>query len=202
MSLVQILFNKLAGNPLLITSGVISSSYFLAGNLGAAYFGIVPAIQDPHGVDLPVATKVELWKWYLDRAQVMAAWFFSLPRFLINKLQVHMPASIIVSTISFSAAAYLSSSPPLRNLLLCTTGLSFAFFPFTAITMLPINNELIAMHNARSLHASTKMTSHEHALLEKRATNQLMRWNELHRVRMVLGMVVWITGFAAFVISL
>jgi hypothetical protein len=70
MSLVQILSNKLVGNPLLITTGVISSSYFICGNLGAAYFGIVPAIRDAHGADLTVATKVELWKWYFDRAKV------------------------------------------------------------------------------------------------------------------------------------
>jgi hypothetical protein len=73
MSLVQILSNKLVGNPVLtgITTGVISSSYFICGNLGAAYFGIVPAIRDAHGVDLTVATKVELWKWCFDRAKVM-----------------------------------------------------------------------------------------------------------------------------------
>jgi hypothetical protein len=112
-----------------------------------------------------------------------------------------MSASIIVSTVSFSAAAYLSSSLPLRNLLLCTAGFSFAVVPFTVFAMMPINNELIAMYNARSLHASTKDLSPEHALLEKRALTRLERWNKLHRVRMVFGIGAWIAGLAALVIS-
>jgi hypothetical protein len=47
----------------------VISSYFIGANLGAANFGIVPAIQDAHGVELPVATKVALWKWFFDRAK-------------------------------------------------------------------------------------------------------------------------------------
>lgn len=51
-------------------TGVVSSSYFFFGNLGAANFGLVPAIRDEHGVDLSVAQKVALQSWHYDVAKV------------------------------------------------------------------------------------------------------------------------------------
>lgn len=72
MSILQVLSQRLVGDPLKLSlvAGVVSSSYFLYGNLGAANIGIVPAIQDVHGVDLPIATKVALWKWFYGRGHV------------------------------------------------------------------------------------------------------------------------------------
>jgi hypothetical protein len=69
MSILEILYNQMASDPaqLPLIAGVVSSSYFFFGNLGGAYFGVVPAIQD---LELPVDTKVTLWKWSYDRAKV------------------------------------------------------------------------------------------------------------------------------------
>jgi hypothetical protein len=71
MSVLQLeaLSHKLASNPAQfpLVAGVISSSYFFFGNLGGAFFGVVPAIQD---IELPVGTKVALWKWSYDKAKV------------------------------------------------------------------------------------------------------------------------------------
>jgi len=72
MPIIQILLEKLA-DPLRtsVLTGVLSSSYFFCGNLGASYWGIIPAIQDPTN-DLSVVEKVKLWKFYYDRAKVTA----------------------------------------------------------------------------------------------------------------------------------
>jgi hypothetical protein len=59
------------GFQLSILSGIVSSSYFFCGNLGAAFFGIIPAIQDTNGVKLSVAQKVDLWKFFYDRGKVI-----------------------------------------------------------------------------------------------------------------------------------
>ena len=81
MSILDILCNKVVGHPLqfsALATGVVSSSYFLYGNAAAAHFGIMTAITDPHGVDLPVATKVALWNWHYDRGKVGACLTFYL----------------------------------------------------------------------------------------------------------------------------
>jgi hypothetical protein len=69
MSILETLYYQLASDPaqLSLIAGVVSSSYFFFGNLGGAYFGVVPAIQN---LELPVDTKVALWKWSYDRAKV------------------------------------------------------------------------------------------------------------------------------------
>lgn len=53
-----------------LVTGVVSSSYFIFGNFGAANFGVVPAIRDADGVDMSVALKVALWKWSYERSKV------------------------------------------------------------------------------------------------------------------------------------
>jgi hypothetical protein len=59
MFVLDILSQKLINNLLqlsILATGVISSSYFFYGNIAAAHFGLMPAIQDPHGVGLSVGT--------------------------------------------------------------------------------------------------------------------------------------------------
>jgi hypothetical protein len=72
MALNQLLSQKLANIPLSMSlmTGVLSSSYFICGNLAAAHFGIVPAIQDKANDNVPVSTKVQLWIWFYDCAKV------------------------------------------------------------------------------------------------------------------------------------
>jgi len=183
MSVLQILSSKLAGNSLqlsFLASGVVASSYFAYGNLGAVNFGLVPRILDPHAIDLPVATKVELWKWSYDRAKI------------------HMAGATMTSAISFFAAAVLASSHSVKHLLLGAAAMSFAVGPWTLIAMMPVNNELFAMHNGKTLQASA---SDEKAPIDKRAIEHLNRWRELHRVRLALGVGAWFAGIVALVVS-
>ncbi|KIM79115.1 hypothetical protein PILCRDRAFT_823689 [Piloderma croceum F 1598] len=179
MSILETLYYRLASDPaqLPLIAGVVSSSYFYFGNLGGAYFGVVPAIQD---LELPVDTKVALWKWSYDRAMI------------------HMGRSMMTSVVSFSTAALLTSSPSVRNLLLGAAAMSFAVGPWTLIRMLPINNELADMHKGQALQANktTEITA-----LDKRALNCLDEWRALHRVRVVFGLGAWITGLTALVVG-
>lgn len=66
---------SLDARRLFLFGGVISSSYFFFGNLGAAYFGIIPAIDQRQNLGtaapLSVETRVALWKWNYDRAKVL-----------------------------------------------------------------------------------------------------------------------------------
>jgi hypothetical protein len=64
--------------------------------------------------------------------------------------------------------------------------------------MMPINNELIALHKGQTLQATL---SAEESAEDKRALQCLDKWRELHRVRFVLGMGVWIAGIAALIVS-
>lgn len=104
----------------------------------------------------------------------------------------------MVSTISFSAAAFLSTSPSLRNLLLGTAAMSFAITPWTLITMMPVNNELDALHKGLTLQATLAA---EESAEDKRALQCLDKWRELHRVRFALGMGVWIAAVTALIVS-
>lgn len=86
MSLLQLLGQKLAEpHALFLTSAVASSSYFFFGNLGAAQFGIMPAIRDPIiAPDLSVHNRVKLWKCFYDVAKVCCV--FSFISFFVTSL--------------------------------------------------------------------------------------------------------------------
>jgi hypothetical protein len=109
-----------------------------------------------------------------------------------------MAGATITSAISFFAAAVLASSHSIKHLLLGTAAMSFAVAPWTLIAMMPVNNELSAMHNGKTLQANTSL---DKAPLDKRALERLEKWRELHRVRLALGLGAWIAGIAALVVS-
>lgn len=71
-SLITAFSNKLADPWVLSMLGAVaSSSYHFFGNLGAATFGIMPALWEKEGAgSLSVDTRVRLWKWYFDVAKV------------------------------------------------------------------------------------------------------------------------------------
>lgn len=161
--------------------GVVSSSYFICANIGAAHFGVVPAILDPNGVDLPVVTQVALWKWYFDRAKF------------------HLVTAVAVSTFSFSTAAYLTTSSSFRELLLCGAAMAFSIVPFTAVFMLPVNNELIEIFNLGLPEGDSKDSSPR---TEERAIQAIDKWRNLHRVRLALGAGAWIVGLSALVVCM
>ncbi|KZP15050.1 hypothetical protein FIBSPDRAFT_1048414, partial [Athelia psychrophila] len=164
-----------------LLTGVVSSSYFFFGNLGAASFGIVPAIRDEGGVDLSVAQKVALQTWHYKVAKV------------------HMGSSGAISTLSFALAAYLSHSRGMRTILLSAAALSLTLLtPWTLLLMQPINNELDELAHTRALKVSPGAErSPDHSLLEKRAMEKIDIWRKLHMGRIVLGAGVWIGGLAA-----
>jgi len=185
MSFLQLLSQRLVYTPLSISliAGVVSSSYFFCGNLTAASFGIIPAIQDKANDDIPLATKIKLWKWCYDHAKA------------------HFAGSTATSAVSFCAAAYFTSSHSFRALLLCPATFSFIVIPFTLAAILPINNQLIAIHNSGSLLQSDKVDSNKQLLIEAQATDLLNKWVKLNRVRMILGACSWIAGIVALITS-
>ena len=70
MSIFEILSQKLS-DPLQLSllSGLVSSSYFIFANLGAAKFGVVPIILADR-VKVPALAKVSLWQEHYDIAKV------------------------------------------------------------------------------------------------------------------------------------
>jgi len=180
MSVLDILSRKIEGNSLqfsLLATGIISSSYFFYGNMGAACFGIMPAIKN---VDMSVSKKVALWKWNYQTAKF------------------HMADATMISAISYAGAALLASSPSLGRLLFSTAALSFAVGPWTGLVLRPINNELFDLDKGKTLQASL---SDETSADDKRAIECLNRWSRLHRFRIALGLSAWVLGFVGFVAS-
>jgi len=176
MSLAEIVVNL----PLRLTlvTAIASSSYFFLGNLGSAYCGIVPAIQDPSIVHkIPLATKVELWKWFYDRAKY------------------HFVTAASISAVSFARAAYLTSSPILTTLFAVAAACSFTIMPFTALAMLSTNNWLSRMHTSGALGNDVSVA------MSNEVAQRIETWARLHRVRMVLGGTAWVLGLSAVAVS-
>ena len=108
MSIIQTLSNRLIHDPLgaCLAAGVVSSSYFFCANIGAVHFGIVPAIRDADGVELPVATKVALWKWFFDKAKVRSKCIILL------RLPIHFQ----YSSTSLRLGLHLPSPSPRQHI--------------------------------------------------------------------------------------
>jgi hypothetical protein len=104
----------------------------------------------------------------------------------------------VTSAISFTTAAYLTTSSSFRGLLLCAAAMSFSIIPFTGIYMISLNNDLEGMHKAGLLQDSSKTPSVE----EERALETIDRWRKLHRIRLALGAAAWIAGLAALVVCM
>ncbi|KZP15068.1 hypothetical protein FIBSPDRAFT_867681 [Athelia psychrophila] len=162
-------------------TGVVSSSYFFFGNLGASNFGIVPAIRDEDGVDLSVAQKVALQSWHYDVAKF------------------HMGGSGAVTTLSFALAGYLSRSRCMRIIMFSTAALSSLVIPWTLLIMQPVNKEIAELVDTQALEvAPGAERSPDQSLLEKRAMKKINTWRKLHMVRIVVGAGVWIGGLVSF----
>jgi hypothetical protein len=109
-----------------------------------------------------------------------------------------MGGATMTSAISFSTAALLAPPSPSRNLMLTAAALSFTFFPWTLIAMMPVNNELVTMDKGQIFSAGTSEEKYD---LEKRALECLDKWQELHKVRIALGAGAWLVGLAAFFVT-
>lgn len=63
--------------------------------------------------------------------------------------------------------------------------------------MLPVNNELNAIHNSGKLLANEKEGTAEGKALAQNATKKIAIWRKLHLVRLTLGASAWISGLVA-----
>jgi hypothetical protein len=52
-----------------LVTGLLTSSYFTFGNIGAAYFGVMP-VTERGKTTLPVIARLQLWKDFYDVAKV------------------------------------------------------------------------------------------------------------------------------------
>lgn len=118
---------------------------------------------------------------------------------MLNSLcvKVHFIASGLATTISFAAAAYLTSVPSLRNLLLWGAASSFLVVPYTALVLMPINNRLGAIHSSGKLLENEVEETSEGEGLARETMQKINVWRGLHRVRLALGTSMWLSGLVA-----
>jgi hypothetical protein len=58
-------------NDILLGTGLLSSGYWLLGNLACSLIGVVPAVlADDHAASLSPVQRVKLWQWFYDKAKV------------------------------------------------------------------------------------------------------------------------------------
>ncbi|KAJ6500377.1 hypothetical protein C8R45DRAFT_66244 [Mycena sanguinolenta] len=160
---------------LALVTGLVSSSYFTFANIGASYFGIMPAIARGQ-TNLPVAERLILW-----------AYFYDVSKF-------HMPTASIVSGLSLSVAAYSTRPGPLRNLLTAGAVAGFSFVIYTLVFLLRINNSLLASVQANSVRPMEEKE-------QKLVLDQLDSWRALHRPRIALGIITWVAATAGLLAS-
>ncbi|KAJ7929347.1 hypothetical protein B0H13DRAFT_946791 [Mycena leptocephala] len=156
---------------LALVTGLLSSSYFTFGNIGAAYFGVMPATARGQ-TNLPVAERLALW----DN-------FYGIAKY-------HMGISTVVSGVALSVSAYLTPVGPLRYLLTAGAVAGYTVAVYTVLFMLPLNNGLIATLRGHSVKPLGPIEQ-QHVL------DQLEKWRALHRVRIVLGIVSWLAATTA-----
>ncbi|KAJ6529172.1 hypothetical protein DFH09DRAFT_1094128 [Mycena vulgaris] len=146
-----------------LVTGLLSSSYFTFGNIGSAYFGVMP-LTAPGKTTLPVPARLALWGAFYEIAMV------------------HMSASVVASALSLSVAAYMTPESPLRNLLVAGAAASYSIPIYTILWILPVNNDLLARLKASSV---TPMNAGE----EQRVVALQDKWRVMHRLRMVFGSI-------------
>ncbi|KAJ7241953.1 hypothetical protein B0H12DRAFT_1133162 [Mycena haematopus] len=162
--------------PLALITSLASSSYFLFGNIGACYFGVMPVTERGRST-LPVADRLALWD---D--------FYSVAKY-------HMASSTVVAGASLSVASYLTPAGPLRNILAAGSVAGLTVAIYTVLFMLPVNNDLGAIRRASS--AAKPLDANQ----EKHVLDQLDRWRALHRVRIVLGICSWLSAVTGVLAS-
>ncbi|KAF8213867.1 hypothetical protein K438DRAFT_1706083 [Mycena galopus ATCC 62051] len=148
-----------------LVAGLVSSSYFTFGNLGASYFGVMPATERGRST-LPVADRLALWDAFYGTAKL------------------HMASSALIAGTALSVAGYTTPAGPLRNIYAAGAVAGYTILIYTARFMLPINNGLIA-----TLRAHNSGVKSMDAKEEQHVLDQLDRWRSLHRFRIVLGIV-------------
>ncbi|KAF8326690.1 uncharacterized protein EI90DRAFT_3127845 [Cantharellus anzutake] len=155
--------------------GLASSSFFFFGNI--ANFLVVL---------LPATTKGRDHK---NAGEVIKQWV-ALYR---NGVRCFVPSSVI-GTLSFLAAGLLSESPTpgspgLRPLLFAAAAVAVIPFPWTVLTMLPINNRLLALHDR--FWSGDEQVQLPGEVEEKEALQLVEKWRKLHLFRIAVGFLTW-----------
>ncbi|KAK7062028.1 ZZ-type zinc finger-containing protein 3 [Favolaschia claudopus] len=154
-----------------LVTGLISSSYFTLGNLGAAYFGVMPATERGN-TNLPVADRLALWNHFYGIAAL------------------HMPTSSVLAGLSLAVCSYNAPAGPLRNILAVGAVSGITVLVYTVMFMLALNNRLMGILRAHSV-KPMDMKEQEFVL------DGLDKWRSLHRTRMWIGAVTWVSAIVA-----
>ncbi|KAJ7470412.1 hypothetical protein FB451DRAFT_337112 [Mycena latifolia] len=181
------------GHLVLVTS-LVSSSYFTFANIGGACFGVLPATARGN-TTLPVADRLALWNFSYEVGKVGCRdWACNQTESKYTIFKKHMAGSNLISAISLSASAYLTSERSLRNVLAAGAVAAYTMAAFTIFFMLPVNKNLISMLRSSSL-KPMEPWEQQHVL------DQLDKWRALHRVRIVLGVIPWLASTTAVLLS-
>ncbi|KAF8131708.1 hypothetical protein K438DRAFT_1788263 [Mycena galopus ATCC 62051] len=177
------------GNIALVT-GLVSTSYFTFGNIGAAYFGVMPVIERGRST-LPVADRLALWTLFMGPQRWAGPPLNKEPG-----SRLHMATSIAMAGASLSVAGYLTPAGPLRNILGAGAVAGFTVGIYTVLFMLPLNNGLIAILRAHKSGVKPMDVKQEQHVLD-----ELDKWRALHKVRIVLGIISWLAAITGLLAS-
>ncbi|KAJ7756751.1 hypothetical protein DFH07DRAFT_819781 [Mycena maculata] len=158
-----------------VVLGLVSSSYFTFANIGCSYFGVMPATERGK-TSLPVVDRLALWEYHYE----------------LGKL--HMASAGIIATVSLASASYFATIPALRNILAAGAISAFTVPAWTLLFMMPVNNDLVARLRATKL---KPMEPKEEAFV----LDQLDKWRAMHRLRIALGIVAWLSVATAVLAS-
>ncbi|KAF8218335.1 hypothetical protein K438DRAFT_1747516 [Mycena galopus ATCC 62051] len=160
-----------------LVTGLASTSYFTFGNLGACYFGVMPAMGRGR-TTLRLADRLALWDSFHGIAYV------------------HMVASTVTAAVSLSVAGYLTSVGSLCNILAAGAVAGFAVVIYSVRFMLPLNDGLIVILRANSAPGKLMDMKQEQHVLD-----QLDKWRALRRVRVGLGIISWLAATTGLLAS-
>ncbi|KAJ7273367.1 hypothetical protein C8J57DRAFT_1317654 [Mycena rebaudengoi] len=136
-----------------------------------AHAGVMPAILPKNTPSLRISERLALWKVFYAAGLL------------------HMSGAGTVTGIALSLAAYFSTEPSLRKVLIAAALSSFSTALFTFISIMPVNNELTRMGVATQ---NLDVNSAEGKLEEQLALKKLDQWRSLNGIRMAIGTVPWL----------
>ncbi|ORY34059.1 hypothetical protein BCR39DRAFT_518307 [Naematelia encephala] len=153
----------LPDSTVVLTGGLISTSYVLFSNLGMSQIGIIPLINGRLGeFHLPARERAKAWSLYFKQA---APWTIG--------------PSVVGAGLNF-AAAYMTSSPFIRQLAITAGITGLTIVPYTLTFIHGINLQLHAINNEDKLRDVPE--SHPHA---KQVGQLTTDWEKRHWVRFV-----------------
>ncbi|KAF9646087.1 hypothetical protein BDM02DRAFT_3130630 [Thelephora ganbajun] len=162
---------------LAILTGMASSSFWLFGSLGISIDGAFPAIvteSERAKKGISDASALKLWEWVFHRAKK------------------HFAALALLSGASYLVAS--AFRPDLRPILYGASFLSFSALPYTLVTLMPINNEILKIASDASKHDGK---SPEPGLVDE----LFSEWSKYNSIRIGIATVAWGLGTAALLLA-